>query len=149
MLEMGRNAHIRNFSVIVNCDRVVIGDNSHIGRQCWITGYPTEEMPKHFTHQLYRKSELIIGHDTAITKQHYFDCTNSIRIGDYCTIGGYASRFLTHSVNVYENRQDSHPIVIGDYCFISTDCIILGGTEIPSYCILAAGAVANKEYKET
>ena len=149
MLIMKEKSQIRNFSIIINCDKVEIGENSHIGRQCWVTGYPSEKVPKHFMHQLYRRSELIIGHNTAITKSHYFDCTNTIKIGNYCTIGGYSSRFLTHSVNIYKNRQDSNPITIGDYCFISTDCIILGGSSIPSYCLLAAGAVANKQYNDT
>lgn len=95
-----------------------------------------------------RKSELILGNESAITKKHHLDCTNSIKIGEYTTIAGYNSQFLTHSIDIYEGRQNSKPISIGDYCFISTSVVILGGASLPSYSVLAAGGVLNKPYNE-
>ena len=49
------------------------------------------------------------------TKYHHFDCTSNIHIGKFTTIAGYHSQFLTHSIDLYENRQDSNSILIGDY----------------------------------
>lgn len=102
----------------------------------------------HFAHDKSRKSELIIGKESAITKKHHIDCTNTIHIGDYVTIAGYNSQLLTHSIDIYNGRQDSHPITIGDYCFVSTDVNILGGSILPSHCALATGAVLTKAYNE-
>lgn len=76
------------------------------------------------------------------------DCTNQIIIGDYVTIAGYYSQFLTHSIDVYEGRQDSHPIFIEDYCFVGTGVKILGGSKLPAYSVLGAGAVLNKQYEQ-
>lgn len=50
--------------------------------------------------------------------------------------------------DIYNGRQDSHPITIGDYCFVSTDVNILGGSILPSHCALATGAVLTKAYNE-
>lgn len=71
-----------------------------------------------------------------------------MKIGDYVTIAGYATQFLTHSIDVYEGRQGSKPIEIGDYCFVSTRVIVLGGASLPSHSILAAGAILQKSFNE-
>lgn len=145
-LEMGEGATIDHLNVAIHLDKMVLGKNSSIGRQNWITGFPTNTDSPHFSHDSNRKSELIIGIESAITKKHHIDCTNCIHIGDYVTIAGYNSQLLTHSIDIYESRQDSHPITIGDYCFVSTGVIVLGGSILPSYSVLAAGAVLTKSY---
>lgn len=125
-----------------------LGKNATIARSNWITGFSTGTTSKHFAHQKNRKSELILGDESAITKKHHLDCTNSIIIGKYTTIAGYNSQFLTHSIDIYEGRQDSHPIEIGDYCFVSTRVITLGGSKLPNNSLLAAGAVLNKKFED-
>lgn len=145
-LEMGAGASIGHFNVAIHLDKIVIGENSSIVRSNWITGFPTGTDSKFFSHDKERKSELIIGKESAITKNHHIDCTNYIHIGDFVTIAGYNSQFLTHSIDIYESRQDSHPIEIGDYCFVSTGVRVLGGAKLPDCSVLGAGAVLNKAY---
>lgn len=145
---MAPGSRIGHYNVIVNLDKLELGSNSTISRNNWITGFSTKIRSKHFEHDKDRRSELIIGKESAITKKHHIDCTNYIHIGDYVTIAGYNSQFLTHSIDIYEGRQDSHPIKIGDYSFVSTGVIILGGSELPGKSVLAAGAVLNKKYNE-
>ena len=140
-LVMEEGAVIGHLNVAIHLDNMVIGKNSSIARFNWITCFPTGTDSRHFSHQIDRVSRLIIGEESAITKQHHIDCTNSIVIGKFVTIAGYASQFLTHSIDVYEGRQDSHPITIGDYVFVATGVRILGGAELPAHSVLAAGAV--------
>ena len=147
-LIMEEGANIGHMNVAIHLDKIVLGKNSSIGRSNWITGFPTGTESLFFKHDKERKSELIIGKESAITKKHHLDCTNYIHVGDYVTIAGYDSQFLTHSIDIYESRQDSHPIIIGDYCFLSTKIIVLGGSMLPSYSVLAAGAVLNKMYNK-
>ncbi|MEJ8768808.1 acyltransferase [Prevotella sp. HCN-7019] len=147
-LEMGEGASIGHFNVAIHLDSMILGKNSSISRSNWITGFPTGTKSKHFAHQKNRKSELMLGDESAITKKHHIDCTNSITIGKYTTIAGYNSQLLTHSIDIYEGRQDSHPIEIGDYCFVGTSVIVLGGSSLPSYSVLAAGSVLNKKYED-
>lgn len=148
-LEMKEGSIIGDFNVAIHLDKMIIGEKSTIGRKNWITGFPTKTKSKHFAHQRERQSQLIIGKESAITKNHHIDCTNSIIIGDFVTIAGYYTQMLTHSIDLKENRQNSLPIIIEDYCFISTRCILLGGSKLPNHSTLAAGAVLNKNYSES
>lgn len=145
-LEMGAGASIEHFNVAIHLDKIIIGENSSIVRSNWITGFPTGTDSNFFSHDKQRRSELIMGRESAITKNHHIDCTNYIHIGDYVTIAGYNSQFLTHSIDIYKSRQDSHPIKIGDYCFVSTGVRVLGGAVLPSFSVLGAGAVLNKAF---
>jgi acetyltransferase-like isoleucine patch superfamily enzyme len=147
-IEMSEGAVIEHLNVAINLDKIYLGKNSIIGRNNWITGFPTKTNSLHFYHQTNRVSELIVGENSAITKNHHIDCTNSIKIGDFVTIAGYQSQLLTHSINVFENRQDSAPIVIGNYCFVGTNVVILGGAILPSYSILGAKSLLNKSYAD-
>jgi len=147
-LQMDEYSKIDHFTVAVNLDKIVLGKQSTIGRKNWITGFPTKTNSAHFKHQTERVSELVIGINSAITKNHHIDCTNSITIGSFVTIAGYYSQLLTHSINVFDNRQDSMPISIGDYCFIGTNVVILGGSNLPSYSVLGAKSLLNKTFTE-
>lgn len=147
-LVMEEGATIGHLNVAIHLDKIVMKKNSVITRKNWITGFPTNTASRHFSHNKERKSELIIGKESAITKKHHIDCTDSVHIGDFVTIAGYNSQILTHSIDIYESRQDSHPIEIGNYCFVSTDVNILGGSCLPDYSVLGAGAVLNKKYTE-
>ena len=146
-LRMGRGSHIGHFTVAIHLDTIELGDFSTIGRSNWITGYPSDGR-EHFTHQTGRRPCLIVAEHSAITKKHYLDCTHEIRIGKFTTIAGHHSELLTHSIDIVAGRQDSKPIGIGDYCFVSTRCVILGGAKLPSQSVLAAGAVLNKSFDE-
>lgn len=145
-LIMDLNSTIGHFNVAVHLDLITIGKESSIARGNWITGFPSSTNSKHFLHQQDRKSNLIIGEHSAITKNHHIDCTNVIQIGNFVTIAGYASQLLTHSINIELNIQDSSPITIGDYCFVGTASTILGGAVLPPYCILGANSLLNKTF---
>lgn len=148
-LIMEEGAKIGHLNVAIHLDKMILKKNSIIDRGNWITGFPTGTTSRHFSHNKDRKSELIIGCEAAITKNHHLDCTDSVQIGDFTTIAGYNSQLLTHSINIYDGCQDCHPITIGDYCFVSTGVKILGGSHLPDYSVLGAGAVLNKQYVDT
>jgi len=145
-LRLGKETRIDHFTVVIHLDTVELGDYSTIGRSNWVTGHPGGS-GRHFTHQKDRRPQLVIGEHSAITKRHYLDCTHEIKVGRFTTIAGHHSELLTHSIDVVAGRQDSKPIEIGDYCFIGTRCIVLGGARLPSQSVLAAGAVLTKAFE--
>ncbi len=147
-LVMEAETKIDHFTVAVHLDKIVLKKNSKIGRSNWITGFTTGSRSTHFQHQLSRRAELILGQSSAITKNHHIDCTNLIEIGKFSTIAGYQSQLLTHSIDVFENRQDSAPIYIGDYTFVGTNVVILGGSSLPHYSVLGAKSLLNKNQTE-
>lgn len=144
-LVMGPNTVIDHFTVAIHLDRIELERNANIGRSNWITGMSVHSNSPHFKHRKDRKAALLLKESASITKQHHLDCTDTITIGRFTTIAGYQSQFLTHSVDVYENRQDCAKIDIGDYAFVSTNVVVLGGAKLPAYSVLGAKSLLNKE----
>ena len=147
-LRMASGSRISDFSVVVNLDTLELGKQATIGRSNWITGFPTASTSIHFSHQLYRRSELVLGAHAAITKHHHIDATNQITIGPFTTIAGYRCQFLSHSIDLQHNRQHSEPITIGAYCFVGSNCVILGGSTLPDHSVLGALSLLNKPFSE-
>lgn len=147
-LVMKKGAKIGHFTTALHLDFLAMGENSSIGRSNWITGFPSRTKSPHFRHQPDRTSQLILGDESAITKHHHLDCTNRINIGKFVTIAGYYSQFLTHSIDVIQGRQDSKSIEIGDYSFVGTNVVILGGAKLPPRSILGAKSLLNKPFNE-
>jgi len=146
-LEMGEGASVGHLNVAVNLFRIVMDAHSKIGRSNWITGFPKGNQT-HFTHLPERDPSLYLGAHSAITKHHHIDCTERITIGSFVTIAGYQSQFLTHSINIHENRQDALPIEIGNYAFVGTNVIVLGGARLPERSVLGAKSLLNKTQTE-
>jgi acetyltransferase-like isoleucine patch superfamily enzyme len=147
-LRMAANTRIDHFTVAIHLDTIELGENSTIGRGNWITGFSTMTDSPHFRHQAGRRAELIVGVSSDITKNHHIDCTSAIRIGNFVTVAGYQSQLLTHSIDVVANRQDSSPIEIGDYSFVGTNVVILGGASLPPRSVLGAKSLLNKSFSD-
>ncbi|HEY2583813.1 MAG TPA: acyltransferase [Mucilaginibacter sp.] len=147
-LIMDEGAKIEMLTVAIHLDKIEMNYKSKIGRGNWITGFPTNTNSLHFKNQVGRRSELIVGENSAITKNHHIDCTNLIQIGRFSTIAGYQTQLLTHSIDILKNCQDSAPILIGDYTFVGTNATILGGAILPDYSVLGAKSLLNKSYSQ-
>ena len=147
-LKMEQGSFIGHFTVAVNLEFLFLKEKATISRSNWITGFPKSSNSKHFAHQRDRKSQLVLGRHSAITKHHHIDCTSAVEIGDFTTIAGYYTQFLSHSVNIHECIQDSKPITVGDYCFVGTNSVLLGGATLPSFCVLGAKSLRLSVHRE-
>lgn len=147
MLIMKENTSIGDLTVCKGLDLLEMNESSSIGKGNWITGFPSGH-PIHFNHQKDRVPQLKLGAHSAITNRHIIDCTNSVLIGKFATFAGFRSQILTHSIDLLENRQSSKPIKIGEYSFVGTDSVIIGGSQLPNYSLLSAKSLLNKAYKE-
>jgi carbonic anhydrase/acetyltransferase-like protein (isoleucine patch superfamily) len=38
---------------------------------------------------------------------------------------------------------------VGDYCFVGTNCVLLGGSALPDFCVLGAKSLLNKSLTES
>jgi acetyltransferase-like isoleucine patch superfamily enzyme len=81
---------------------------------------------------------LVMGECAGISQRHYFDCSDSVMVAPFATIGGVRSTFLTHHVDLDRGRQFCAPIRVGDHSFVSTNCVLLGGSALPDRSILGA-----------
>lgn len=147
-LEMGSKCKIGHFCVCRGIDRLAMGDGSGMGSFHLITGISSLNK-NHFKHIENRKCEMVLGRCVGVPSRKFFDCNGGIYIDDYTTIAGQWTQFLTHSIDIYNSRQDAKPIHIGKYCFIGTGCIVLPGAELPDYCVLGAGSVLNKKQTDS
>jgi acetyltransferase-like isoleucine patch superfamily enzyme len=147
-LIMEEGTTIGHLTVCKNLDLVHLHAHARIGRGNWITGFPPGH-PRHFAHETERRPELIVGAHSAITNRHLIDCTSRVELGRFTTFAGFQSQILSHSIDLEHSRQSSAPITIGDYCFVGTNCVLLGGSVLPSYSVLAAKSLLNKPFAET
>lgn len=149
---LGDYASIGHLNFCKSIDLLELGEYSNIGTKNYITGFSVENSKaikyNHFSHLPNRQCVLKIGKHTGITSRHYFDCNGGIFIGDYCQIAGFETAFLTHSIDLINNRQDADSIRIGDYSFIGVRCTFVKGTEIPPYSIVSACSLVNKKFIE-
>jgi acetyltransferase-like isoleucine patch superfamily enzyme len=147
ILIMDSGASIQSFTICKSVDLLHLQRNSAIGKGNWITGFPTRDN-RHFAHQMDRRSELVLGQEATITSRHIIDCTSAVTIGAYSIFAGSRSQILTHSIDLAESRQSSAPITIGEYAFVGTDCVFLGGSALPDRSVLGAKSLLNKKYDE-
>lgn len=146
-LVMEAHSKIGNLTVCKGLQLLWLQQHATIGKGNWITGFPAGH-PVHFAHQSERQPQLVLKEHSAITNRHIIDCTNSVTIGKFATFAGFRSQILTHSIDLENNRQSSAPIVVGDYCFIGTDCVLLGGSVLPDYSVLGAKSLLNRSYDQ-
>ena len=142
ILEEG--AHIGHLNRCQGLDLLHLSAHAIIGKLNWITGYPSGSTT-HFAHQIDRQPCLILGPHAAISNRHLLDCTAKVVIGAYATFAGFRSQILTHSVDLEHSRQAAEPVEMGEYSFVGTDCVLLGGSSLPNRSILAAKSLLNKK----
>jgi carbonic anhydrase/acetyltransferase-like protein (isoleucine patch superfamily) len=146
-LVMGPYSQIGHLTVCKGLDLLQLGEHASIGRLNWITGFPSDGT-RHFVELSGRTPELRVGDHAAITHRHLIDCTDSIVIGEFSTVAGFRSQFLSHSVNLESARQDTGRISVGRYCFVGTDCVVLGGSVLPDFSVLGAKSLLNKSFED-
>jgi acetyltransferase-like isoleucine patch superfamily enzyme len=147
-LVMEEGSRIGSLTVCKNIDLLHLKAHASIGNGNWITGFPLGPS-QHFAEEKDRQPQLIIGEHAAITHRHLIDCTNSVVIGKFTTVAGFQSQILTHSIDIEKNRQASAPVRLGEYCFVGTNCVLLGGSALPDFCVLGAKSLLNKTFTES
>ncbi|OFW88909.1 MAG: hypothetical protein A3B66_06950 [Alphaproteobacteria bacterium RIFCSPHIGHO2_02_FULL_46_13] len=138
-IKMGANASIGHLNIIRGLELLDMGENSIILKQNSITALALGDTVQ-FAAEHDRFPALILGAHSAIVSKHFLDCNNTIVIGHHTTIAGLGTAFFTHGINIGQNRQESAPIRIGDYCMVGAMCCILKNSQMPDYSVLAAGS---------
>ena len=146
-LVMEEHSRIGHFTLCKNIDLLHLGAHAIIGQLNWITGFPSGP-GRHFAHQTDRRPELILEAHAGISSRHLIDCTARVRIGAFATVGGFRSQLLTHSIDLAASRQSAEPIDIGEYSFIGTNTVLLGGSALPHHSVLGAQSLLNKKWEE-
>jgi acetyltransferase-like isoleucine patch superfamily enzyme len=93
-------------------------------------------------------AKLSIGDHTYINRSASIDCTQEIRIGDYCAISDNVqildSDFHPITYNG-ETSTMSKPVHVGNHVWIGRSAIILKGVTIGDGAIVGAGSVVTRD----
>jgi acetyltransferase-like isoleucine patch superfamily enzyme len=128
-LDIGSHALIGFLNVFRGGERIRVGDYVTVLRRNVFNSILDPDM--------INPAEPVLELETGavVTSGHWLDFSDRITIGAHTIIGGRNSSFWTH------NRQMGRPIRIGSHCYLGSEVKAAPGTEVPSYCIVALGAV--------
>ncbi len=146
-LRMCADATIGHLNLIRGLNLLNMELGAGISHLNWITGVP-EDAP-YFPKQPDRRSQCIIEEGGGITRRHYIDCTNAVRIERYAMIAGMGTQILTHSVDMETNQQGSEPVTVGEYSMVGTRSVILGGATLPAFSALGAASMLRSSFTDT
>ena len=130
---------VRPLSVFKNLERVEIGRDALLGPFNLVSAHPV------FAAVGLDAGCLLLDDGAFITSRHSIDCSGSVRLGRFSAIAGHGTTVLTHSIDLDEDAQAARPVAIGEYSFVGTNCLLLGGASVPARSVLAAGAVLPKD----
>ena len=135
-LSIGEHSRIGHLNIIRGGDEVRLGRYTEIIRLNEINSIPdpivVNEVDQRF----------ILGDGSIITTSHKIDFSDRVEFGKRVILGGRNSSLWTH------NRQQTKPIIIGDYSYIGSEIRIAPGGEIPPKCIVGIGSVITKKFEE-
>lgn len=145
-IELGTGARIGHFNLIKGLSLFRLEDSATIGHLNWISGYPRHRSQRFSSSD--RMPSLEMGRHSALTQCHRLDCSDAIVIGDFSIVAGYGTQVLTHSINIEKSQQEVQPVRIGAYTFVGTRSVLLPGSVLPNYSVLAAGGVLANAYQD-
>lgn len=130
---MGDNVQIASFNLIHRVVRLEMGCGSRMNGFNWITGA--------------RTGSFRLGHNSAITRLHFFEASGDILIGDNTIIAGRGSHFFTHGISS-TNLDDVRSIEIGPWCYIGSTSRFVPASGVSRGTFVGLGAVVTKAFED-
>lgn len=134
-LSVGDHTRIGHLNIIRGGDEVRIGRYAEILRLNEINSIPDPIIANEYD------PRFLLGDGSIITTSHKIDFTDKVEIGKRVILGGRNSSLWTH------NRQQTKPIIIGDYSYVGSEIRIVPGGEIPPKCVVGIGSVITKKFE--
>ena len=128
-LVTGKHVRIGPFNIIRGGEQVQLGDYAEVMRLNVLNAIPDHDCTTSPV------SRLEIGAGSVIVSGHRIDFTDRVTIGRNVIIGGRNSSLWTH------NRQQTAPIVIGDFCYLGSEVRLAPGARLAERSILGLGSV--------
>lgn len=107
--------------------------------------------PCHFTSVISAPQNIEIGVGTApgLSPNCYIQGVGGIKLGDYSLVGpGVGIISANHDIYDIHRHQQSLGVVIGKYCWIGMNAVILPGVRLGDHTIVAAGGIVTKSFAE-
>lgn len=106
--------------------------------------------PMHRTSRCTGWRNVRLGVDTAPGYMHggYIQAIGPVAIGSYTRIAANVG-IISSNHNVYDGRiHEASSVIIGSYCWLGANCVVLPGVRLGNFTIVGAGAVVTKPFPE-
>jgi acetyltransferase-like isoleucine patch superfamily enzyme len=107
--------------------------------------------PVHFTSRVNQFKHILVGvgSNPGCEAGCYIQGIGKIRIGDYTQIAQNVG-IISANHDIYDNsRHDtSSCVVIGSYCWIGMNAVILPGVVLGDFTIVGAGSIVTKSFED-
>lgn len=135
--------------------RDTVGDQSPVTFRLWffqkVLGFNREVYwPVHFTSKVNQFKNICIGVDTNPGSEPgcYIQGLGKIYIGDYTQIAQNVG-IISANHDVYDLRtHNKTEVIIGKYCWIGINAVILPDVVLGDFTVVGAGAVVTKSFPD-
>lgn len=106
--------------------------------------------PVHHTSKINQYKQILIGVETSPGYEPgcYIQGIGKVYIGDYTQIAQNVG-IISSNHDLYDNRiQVKEEVIIGKYCWLGMNCVILPGVILGDYTIVGAGSIVTKSFPE-
>ena len=147
-LVIGPHAYVGHLTFASKLDRVEMGPYSRLGNFNSITGWTRSAEDPYAATAPHRGSELVLEERAAITNRHYLDCTASVRLAAGSVVGGLRTVIVSHGLRLATGDLHCDPVYIGRCSLVNTTCVIVGGSVLPDYCVLAPMSLLRERHTQ-
>jgi len=144
---IGKNVKIGK--LIINCNKVTIGDNVYIASnniiQCNQLSVGSHTSI-HSGNVIQGGANFCIGTNSRIINNHYFDVHHDIEIGNNTWIAGKNSQFWTHGSIHTKSKTKNLGIKIKDNIYVGSASCFAPGVYIESENLIGLGSVVTKNF---
>lgn len=137
-LDLAAGSDLGRYNIFKHLEHVDMGPQTALGRFNQFSAHPAYA-------QVYdRAGVVVLAECSKITSRHQLDCSGGVYLGRFSSIAGKQTLVMSHSIDFRRDAQAAYPVHIGDYGFVGTRCLVLGGAELPARSILAGGSVLTR-----
>ena len=133
---MGDGARIGPFNVFRDVRSLRLGASATISQWNWISAAAALV-------EAGAPGSFAMGKHSAVTSRHYLDVSGGVSIGEFTTVAGVRSTFITHGIRWTVSEQSVKGIEIGDYCLISSNVSVTPGTVVENKVVVGMGATIS------
>lgn len=150
-LKVGSKTVIRPPRQIDGKEYIVIGNNSIIEGEAWISAYTSYEFSNQkFTPHISIGSDVFLGKYAIITAIDKVIIGDNVQVADSLFVSDHAhDPHIEIGVSIRKRKLVSKgPVIIGDFTGIGIRVTIMPGVTLGKYCLIGAHSVVTKSFND-
>ena len=141
---MDESSSINKLNRVKNLNTLKLGERSRVHDKNFISGNPKNINIQGFE---FNEQNLILGNDSAINRNNYFDVVRSITIGNNVVFGGIETQVWTHGFDL-DRTMLVGAVEFGNDIFIGSRCTFTKGIKVVDGVTIGPASVIYKSIEE-